>query len=261
MRRVLAKFSHQLSWVNIPLFASGGKFRAGFYPLSKADQSWCRGACWALSTTWDWGSLLRLRFPKLFRWSSAALCVVRGKRWGPPGVGPRQPSEASLPSCLQKNLSAKCLRKITSSVWALGAEGWQEKVWCFGCLLHVNLCWLGKHKALFLPCFLCPVNLPFLWGKITKALQDPSRQEEGFGKKKWASPHWMGQYFVISYLSAVLVLYCQAIWMPPGLMCLFSYHSKGSWEYLSSFPGAELRLSDTFKVTQKICDGVRNWSL
>lgn len=30
MRRVLAKFPHWLSCVNIPLFASGGKFGAGF---------------------------------------------------------------------------------------------------------------------------------------------------------------------------------------------------------------------------------------
>lgn len=124
-------------------------------------------------------------------------------------------------------------------------------------LWDVNLSWVGKHKELFLPGFLCPVNLPFVWGKITKALPDPSRQE-GFGKKLGS---WMGQHFVISSLSAVLVLYCQAIWKSPALMCLFSCHRKGSWEYLSSFPGAELRLSDTFRVTQKICAGMRNWPL
>lgn len=124
-------------------------------------------------------------------------------------------------------------------------------------LSDVNLSWVGKHKELFLPCFLCPMNLHFVWGKITKALPDPSRQA-GFGKKLGI---WMGQHFVISYLSAVLVLYCQAIWKSPDLMCLFSCRRKGSWGYLSSFPGAELRLSDTFWVTQKICDGIRNWSL
>lgn len=85
----------------------------------------------------------------------------------------------------------------------------------------------------FPPLLPLPPSHPFVWGRITEAMQDASRQ--GFGKKTWASLHWMGQYFVISYLSAVLALYCQAIWMPPGLMCLFSCHSKGSWEYLSSF--------------------------
>lgn len=124
-------------------------------------------------------------------------------------------------------------------------------------LSDVNLSTVGKHKELFLPGFLCPVNLPFVWGKITKALPGHSRQE-GFGKKLCS---WMGQHFVISYQSAVLVLYCQAIWKSPGLMCLFSCRRKGSWEYLSSFPCAELRLSDTFRVTQKMCYGVRSWSL
>lgn len=55
MRRVLAKFPHQLSCVNIPLFASGGKFRAGFSPSSKADQSQCRGGSPSPSHCPGWG--------------------------------------------------------------------------------------------------------------------------------------------------------------------------------------------------------------
>lgn len=200
-----------------------------------------------LGSLWD-----RLSYSEVF----GSFFFVRGQRWDPPGVRPRQPSEASLLSCLQKNISDKCIRKITFilGVGSRRLSGERLVPWS---LSDVNLSWVGKHKELFLPGFLCPVNLPFVWGKITKALPDPSRQE-GFGKKLGS---WMGQHFVISYLSAVLVFYCQVIWKSPGLMCLFSCHRKGSCEYLSSFPGAELRLSDTFRVTQKICDGMRNWSL
>lgn len=189
---------------------------------------------------------------ELFRGSLVAFFFVRELRWDPPGVRPRQPSEASLLSCFWEVYKKNDLFSLGVGSRRLSGEPLvPTSLW------DVNLSWVGKHKELFLPGFLCPVNLPFVWGRITKALPAPSRQE-GFGKKLGS---WMGQHLVISYLSAVLVLYCQAIWKSPALMCLFSCHRKGSWEYLSSFPGAELRLSDTFRVTQKICDGMRNWSL
>lgn len=79
-------------------------------------------------------------------------------------------------------------------------------------ILFLRLNWVGKLKALFLLCFLCPVNLPFVWGKDCKGIAG-SHQTRRIWKKKWAPPHWKGQCFVISYFSAVLLLLCQAIWM------------------------------------------------
>lgn len=57
-----------------------------------------------------------------------------GSSWG-------QAKEASLLSCLQKYISDKCIRKITSWVWALGAEGCQENAWCLE--VFEMLTWAG----------------------------------------------------------------------------------------------------------------------
>lgn len=190
------------------MFACRGKFRAGFSP----------------------GQPSQLDVVHVIQVASAVFCSQR-KDVGSPR-GQCRVAKWDLSGLFMESLSAKHWRKTP-----LKCKRWEYKAdrRKFGALVSCVQACAGLESVRH---FSSPVSSapepPFCLRKDHGG-NAGCQQARRIWKKTWASPHWMGQYFVISYLSAVLALYCQAIWMPPGLMCLFSCHSKGSWEYLSSF--------------------------
>lgn len=206
MRRVLTKFPCQLSCVNIPEFAHGGKFRAGFSP---------------------WGSLLSST-SMVFQVASAAFCTRRS------GMSSSRSVQGSQ---VRPLLWVVCRRAFLLNVEAkqpVKCECWEQKergeslVPCFPvCKLALSQKLSGAFPPL-LPLFL------FCLRKDCGGIAGCQQPRKIWGKKNWATPLCMGHYF-ISHLPAVLALYRQAVWVSPRFTCLFSCHSKGSWEVLSSF--------------------------
>lgn len=188
-----------------------------------------------------------------------ALCVDKRKEIG----SSRGQSKAAKRGLSSKLFAEEPFRSMSKKNNLLNLSGGNRRLtgeslvpWSF---FLVNLHWVGKLKTLFLPCFLYPVNVPFVWGKNTKSLQDPSRQE-GFGEKnghlltEWGSTLLFP--ICLQYLYFIAKLFeCLLVW------CVYFHVEVREVESIYLHFQVQNWGCDMFKVTQKICGGVRNWSL